>query len=272
MADAKLSKEQTERYARNILLSEVGEQGQARLLASSALVVGAGGLGSPALLYLAAAGVGRLGIADGDVLEPSNLQRQIIHRTADLGKVKALSARQAIRALNPDCTVDALPRRLTAENVRGTVRNYDVVLDCSDNFATRFMVADAARLEGKPLVSAAVLRFDGQLLTVLPGEGNPCYRCFVAEPPPADAMPGSHQAGILGAVAGVMGSLQATEAIKVLLRLPDLLSHRLLVYDGLRCRFATVKRQPSPACPLCGPNPRMTKLDVTDRNKCGEKD
>jgi len=254
------TEEQIERYSRQILLREIGGEGQAKLLESSALVVGAGGLGSPALLYLAGAGVGRLGVVDSDCVELSNLHRQIAHRHGDLGKGKAISAREAVRGLNPDCVVEAIGDRLTAANVREIVRRFDVVLDGSDNFPTRFLVSDCCKFEGVPLVSAAVVRFDGQLMTALPGEGNPCYRCFLPEPPPVGVTAGCREAGILGPVAGVMGTLQATEAIKVLLGIGAALTHRMLIYDALDGSFQTMKRTRDAACPLCGDRPTITEL------------
>ncbi|HUT37355.1 MAG TPA: HesA/MoeB/ThiF family protein [Planctomycetota bacterium] len=257
-----LSEAQIERFSRHILLPEVGGAGQRKLLASSALVVGAGGLGSPALLYLAAAGVGRLGIVDGDAVELSNLHRQIAHTARDVGRNKALSAAEAIHAIRPDCAVWALPERLRAENVCDALRGYDLVLDGSDNFPTRFLVADACWLAGIPLVSAAVIQFGGQLMTVLPGKGNPCYRCFLPEPPPPETMPTCAQAGVLGPLAGVMGTLQATEALKVLLGLDGLLTHATLVVDALDWSFLTARRAPNPACALCGNEP--TIHDVAD--------
>ena len=260
MSDFDFTEEQIERYSRHILLPEVGGEGQKKLLASSALVVGAGGLGSPVLLYLAAAGLGRLGVVDSDAVELSNLQRQIIHRTADLGGSKVRSAETAIREINSDCEVQAFPGRLNAGNIRETITGFDVVLDGSDNFPTRFLVADCCRFENIPLVSAAVLRFEGQLMTVLPGEGNPCYRCFIPEPPPPGLVPSCQEAGVLGAVVGVMGTLQATEAIKVLLGIGNIMSHQLLLYDALEGSFRTAKRLPDPACPLCGSNPSITEL------------
>jgi len=255
-----LTEEQIERYSRNIILPEVGGEGQRKLLASSAFVVGAGGLGSPALLYLAAAGVGRIGVADSDAVELSNLQRQVIHRTADLGTNKTLSARQAIEALNPDCTVEVVPQRLTAENVRSIIKGYDVVLDASDNFPTRFLVSDACFLERIPLVSAAVLGLEGQLMTILPGPGNPCYRCFLPGPPPSGQVPTCQEAGVLGSVVGVMGSLQATEALKLLLGIGEPLARRLIVYDALEASFRTASRSPDPECRLCGPNATITEV------------
>ena len=264
MSDSELTEGQIERYSRNILLREVGGEGQKKLLASSVLMVGAGGLGSPALLYLAAAGVGRIVIAEGDAVELSNLQRQVIHRTRDIGKNKAHSAAAAIAEINPDCKVDVFPRRLDASNIGQIVRDCDIVLDGSDNFPTRFLVADCCRFESVPLVSAAVVRLEGQLMTVLPGQGNPCYRCFIPEPPPPGLVPTCQEAGVLGAVAGVMGTLQAVEALKVLLDKGEIMSHRLLVYDALECRFLVARRAVDPDCPLCGRNPKITKLSEYD--------
>jgi adenylyltransferase/sulfurtransferase len=222
-------------------------------------VIGAGGLGSPAIQYLAAAGVGRIGVVDSDVVELSNLQRQIVHGTADVGRPKAESAAQYVEGLNPDCRVEALHARLSAANVRELVAPYEVVLDGSDNFPTRFLVSDACWWEGRPLVSAAVLRFEGQLMTILPGE-SPCYRCFLPEPPPAGLVPSCREAGVLGAVVGVMGTLQATEALKVLLGTGTPLSQHLLVYEALEAGFTTVKRGRDPECALCGPNPTLREL------------
>lgn len=262
--DFGFTEEQIQRYSRHILLPEVGVEGQTKLLASSALVVGAGGLGSPALLYLAAAGVGRLGVADGDAVELSNLQRQIIHGTSDLGRSKVLSAEEKIREINPDCQVEVFPERLTAKNIPQVVRGHDVVLDGSDNFPTRFLVADCCWFEKIPLVSAAVLRFEGQLMSILPGEGNPCYRCFIPEPPPPGLVPSCQEAGILGAVAGVMGTLQTVEALKIVLDIGTSMSHHLVVYDATRCQFTTLERVADPACPLCGVTRTITDLAEYD--------
>ena len=226
---------QIERYARHIILPEVGGQGQARLLDSKVLVVGAGGLGSPLLLYLAAAGVGTLGIIDDDRVSLSNLQRQVIHNSDALGTPKVESAERAIKAINPDVTVITLEERLTAENVMDLVSNYDLVADGSDNFATRFLINDACYLARKTLVSAAILRFDGQLSTFKAheGEGHPCYRCIFREPPPPGLIPSCAEGGILGAVAGSMGSLQSTEVLKELLGIGESLSGTLIIYDAL---------------------------------------
>jgi molybdopterin/thiamine biosynthesis adenylyltransferase len=259
-----LSDSQLERYARHVILEEVGEAGQERLLASSVLVLGAGGLGSPLLLYLAAAGVGRIGIVDDDEVELSNLQRQVIHGTRSLGRAKVASAKETIAAINPEILVEAHPVRLTAANAAELVAGYDLVADGSDNFATRYLLNDACFLAGKPLVSAALLRFDAQLSVFKAhlGPPHPCYRCLFPEPPPADLVPRCEQAGIFGALAGSVGALQATEVLKELLGLGDSLSGRLLIYDGLAAEFRTLKVPRDPGCRLCGP--QATIRDLSD--------
>jgi len=245
--------QERERYSRNALLAQVGWEGQARWGAGRVLVVGAGGIGSAALLYLAAAGVGRLGLVDGDRVELSNLQRQIIHRTPDLGRRKVASAAGSLAALNPHCRVETFDLYLlTPAHVREVVQGFEVVLDASDNFPTRFLVAECCWREEIPLVSAAATGWHGQLLVARPGAENPCYRCLVPEPPAAEAVPDSTQAGILGAVAGVMGCLQAVETLKLLLGRESDLTRRLLAYDGLRGRFQSLTRVKKPDCPLCG--------------------
>lgn len=233
------------------MLPEVDWAGQQRFRSGRVLVVGAGGIGSASLFYLAAAGVGQISIVDGDAVELSNLQRQILHQMADLGRRKVESARDAIVALNPHCRVETYDLRLEAANIRGVLRGYDVVLDASDNFPTRFLVADACWLQKVPLVSAAAGGFLGQLLVVDPGQGSHCYRCFM---PPEEALP-SGPTGILGAVAGVMGCLQALEALKLLLGRSSDLARRFLSYDALTSRFHTLKRAQKPDCPLCGETP-----------------
>ena len=240
-----LSEDQIRRYSRNILLSEIGGAGQRSLLSSRALVIGAGGLGCPAALYLAAAGVGRIGIADDDVVDLTNLQRQIGHGTVDVGRAKTESLAEAIARLNPDVAVELHPR-ITADHAPFT--DYDVVLDGSDNFATRFFVNDTAVRLRVPLVSAAVLRFEGQLTAVLPGRGNPCYRCLYPAPPPAGTVPTCAQAGVLGSVVGTMGTLQATEAVKVLLGRGETMAGRLLLSDALAGEFRTVRYRRDPQC------------------------
>jgi len=244
--------EYAERYARNVRLDGVGAEGQRRLLSASALVVGAGGLGSPAILYLAAAGIGHIGIADADRVEPSNLNRQVVHRAADLGRAKAPSAAAAVARRNPDCRAEAFAERLGPGNARSLVRGFEVVLDCTDNFAARLALADACWHERRVLVSAAAVGWGGQLLTVVPAEGNPCYRCLVPEAPDEGTVPTGEAAGILGAVAGMLGAMQAVEAVKVLLGAGRPLARELLIYDGLSGTFRTVRRAVDPACPTCG--------------------
>ncbi|TWB18581.1 adenylyltransferase/sulfurtransferase [Nitrospirillum bahiense] len=257
---------QIERYSRHIILKEVGGEGQARLLASSALVVGAGGLGAPLLLYLAAAGVGRIGIVDDDTVDLSNLQRQVVHDMASLGQAKVDSAAARLRAINPDVVVEVHRTRLAPDNVRQLIRGYDIVADGSDNFATRFLLNDACYFERRPLVSAAMLRFDGQISTFKAHEGHPhpCYRCVFPEPPPPGLVPSCSEAGVLGALAGTVGSLQALEVLKELLGIGDSLSGRLMLYDSLGASFRTVRVKPDPDCPLCGTHPTITGLPGED--------
>jgi adenylyltransferase/sulfurtransferase len=258
-----LSDAELERYARHIVLKEVGGAGQAKLLKARVLVVGAGGLGSPLLLYLAAAGVGTLGIVDDDVVSLSNLQRQIVHDTAAIGTDKTESAARTLERVNPNVRVERHPVRLVADNARTLVQGYDLVADGSDNFATRFLVNDACFFEHKTLVSGAVAQFDGQVATfkahVRREEGGhyPCYRCLYPEAPPAEAAPPCAEAGILGALAGVVGTIQAIEVLKEILGLGDTLAGRLLIYDGLNARMRTVALKADPACALCGERPTI---------------
>jgi molybdopterin/thiamine biosynthesis adenylyltransferase len=249
-----LTDAQIHRYARHLILDEIGEAGQARLLAARVLVIGAGGLGAPLLLYLAAAGVGTLGVVDDDVVELSNLQRQIIHATPRLGRPKIESASEAIRALDPAIGLELHGERLTAENVDRLVASYDLVADGSDNFTTRYLVNDACVRAGKPLVAGALLRFEGQLSTFKPhaGPAHPCYRCLFPEAPPAGSTPRCEEAGILGAVAGVIGTLQATEVVKELLDLGTSLSGSLLIYNALDTSFYRVRVPRDPQCRCCG--------------------
>lgn len=254
------TEDQIRRYARHIILPEMGGVGQAKLLGSKVLVVGAGGLGSPVILYLAAAGVGTIGVVDDDVVDLSNLQRQVLHTSARVGLAKVESAAQTVAAINPDVRVVPIKARLEAANIRAIVRDYDVVADGSDNFPTRFLVNDACRLEGKTLVSAAILRFDGQLSTFR--SDGPCYRCIYREEPPEGAVPTCSSAGVLGAIAGTMGSLQATEVLKELLGIGDGMAGRLLIYDALSVAFRTVRVPRDPGCPLCGDHPTITDLSA----------
>ncbi|MGE0665425.1 MAG: ThiF family adenylyltransferase [Sphingomonadales bacterium] len=245
--------DQIERYARHIILKEIGGAGQQKLLAAKVLVVGAGGLGSPLLMYLAAAGVGTLGIVDDDTVSLSNLQRQILHHTADIGRPKTASAAESIAALNPDVRVIVHEERLAAANAIELVSGYDLVADGSDNFETRFLVNDACYLAKVPLVSAAIGQFEGQLSTYRAFEGdNPCYRCVFPERPPPGTVPSCAEAGVIGALAGVMGSLQAVEVIKEITRTGQSMTGRLTIYDALDARFRTLKLKRDPYCALCG--------------------
>jgi molybdopterin/thiamine biosynthesis adenylyltransferase/rhodanese-related sulfurtransferase len=255
-----LTKDQRARYSRHVSIPEVGEAGQLRLLGAKALLIGAGGLGSPAAYYLAAAGVGTIGLVDDDVVDASNLQRQIIHTTDRVGMLKGESARIAIEALNPDVKVDVHPYRVTKENVLDLIADYDVIVDGADNFPTRYLLNDAALMARKPLVHASILRFEGHASVFLPYEG-PCYRCLFPEPPPPDMAPSCGEAGVLGVLCGVMGNIQANEAIKVLLGIGDTLSGRLLIYDALGMTFTELKVRRDPNCPACGPEARLEFRD-----------
>jgi len=256
-----LTDDQLLRYARHIILREVGGAGQAKLLGARVLVVGAGGLGSPLILYLAAAGVGTIGVVDFDTVSLSNLQRQIAHGTADIGRPKTESAREAVNRLTPDVSLIAHTERLEARNALDLISSYDVIADGSDNFATRFLIADACYLAQRPLVSAAVTQFDGQLATFRAYDGDAsCYRCLFPAPPPPDAVPNCSEAGILGAAAGVMGTLQALEVMKEILGIGESLAGRLVIYDALATSFRKVKVPRDPECALCGANPSITDL------------
>jgi adenylyltransferase/sulfurtransferase len=251
-----LGAEQKKRYSRHLLVPEVGEAGQAKLLASKALLIGAGGLGSPAGLYLAAAGVGTIGVVDSDVVDLSNLQRQVLHTTASVGKRKTESAEATIRALNPDVEVVRHDLRLEAGNIMDVIAPYDVILDGCDNFSTKYLVNDAAVLTGKPNVYGSIFRFDGQASTFVPRQG-PCYRCLYPEPTPAELAPSCDEAGVIGVLPGVVGLVQATEAIKVLLGKGDLLVGRLLTYDALAMTFRQFKVRRDPKCAVCGDAPTI---------------
>ncbi|MBP8196241.1 MAG: molybdopterin-synthase adenylyltransferase MoeB [Deltaproteobacteria bacterium] len=253
------SSAQKNRYARHIMLPEVGEAGQAKLLRSRVLLVGAGGLGSPSAYYLAAAGVGTLGIVDDDVVDESNLQRQILHNTRRVGRPKVESAAQTLRELNPDVQVQPHPVRLDTGNVLDILRGYDLVVDGADNFPTRYLLCDASLLLRIPVVHASIFRFEGQLTTFLPWQG-PCYRCLYPEPPPPDLAPSCHEAGVLGVLPGVVGVLQATEAIKLLLGIGESMSGRLLIYEALAAKFREMKLRRDPACVVCSDPSRPIEL------------
>ena len=245
---------QIRRYARHIVLAEIGGTGQARLIAAKVLVIGAGGLGAPLLQYLAAAGVGHLGVIDDDQVDLSNLQRQVIHRTADIGTAKVESARRALAEINPEVTVHAHKERLTAANAEDIVAGYDIVADGSDNFATRYLVNDTCYRLKKTLVAAAILRFDGQVSTykAFEGTGHPCLRCIFPAAPSEDAVPSCAQAGVLGALAGTLGSMQATEVVKEILGIGRSLSGRLVMYDALAGSFDEMAVAKRADCPTCG--------------------
>ncbi len=248
-----LSPAQRNRYQRHLLLPEVGEEGQLKLLASKVLLLGAGGLGSPAALYLAAAGVGTLGIIDMDVVDESNLQRQILHNLDRVGERKVDSAKKTLTALNPDVNVVTYDVRLGADNILDIIDGYDVIVDGTDNFPTRYLVNDAALLKRIPVIHGSIFRFEGQV-TVFDPYNGPCYRCLIPEPPPAELAPSCSEAGVLGVLPGIIGSIQAIETIKVLLGLGDPLIGRLLSYDALEESFRTFKVRRDPACPACGPD------------------
>ncbi|MHB1006247.1 MAG: molybdopterin-synthase adenylyltransferase MoeB [Chloroflexota bacterium] len=255
---AAFTEEQIRRYSRHIILPEVGGKGQRRLLDSRVLVAGAGGLGSPVIMYLAAAGVGTIGIADFDVVDVSNLQRQVIHGTGDIGRLKVESAAEGAARLNPDVTIVPHQVRLSADNAMDVIRDYEVVVDASDNFPTRYLMNDACVLLDKPLVHGAIYRFDGQVTVFKPGEG--CYRCLFPAPPPPGAVPSCAEAGVLGVLPGIIGTIQAAETIKLLLGIGAPLVRRLLIFDALAMDFREVALRKDPRCPVCGENPTIHAL------------
>ncbi len=255
-----LTSEQRERYRRHLLLPEVGEAGQQKLLAAKVLLLGAGGLGSPAALYLAAAGVGTIGIVDSDRVELSNLQRQVIHTEDRRGQPKTVSAQAAIAALNPDVKVVPFAERLTRENVLRVLEGFDLVVDGGDNFPTRYLLNDACLILRKPNVHGSIFRFEGQVTTFVPGAG-PCYRCLYPHPPPPELAPSCAEAGVLGVLPGVIGLLQATEALKLVLGQGESLAGRLLTYDALSARFGELKLRRDPSCPVCADGANITLID-----------
>ena len=259
-----LTNQQLERYSRHIILKGIGSRGQKKLLASKVMIIGAGGLGAPAAMYLAAAGVGTIGIADADEVDLSNLQRQIIHTTNDVGKPKVQSAKETMEAINPDVTVNAYHTFVAADNILDLIKDYDFIIDGTDNFPAKFLINDACVMAGKPFSHAGIIRFQGQLMTYVPGEG-PCYRCVFKEPPPKDAVPTCSQAGVIGAMGGVIGSLQAMEAIKYITGAGDLLTGYLLTYDALKMEFRKVK------LPWNGEHrhPEITELVDYEQKECG---
>ena len=258
-----LRPDQENRYSRHTMLPEVGVAGQVKLLKSKVLCIGAGGLGSPSSMYLAAAGIGTIGMIDDDIVDASNLQRQILHGTDRIGVAKVDSAETTLQALNPDVKVDKHRTRITSDNAIELIGPYDVIIDGADNFATRYLVNDVALRLGKPVIHASIFRFEGQI-TVFPAHGSPCYRCLFPNPPPTEEAPSCAEAGVLGVLPGIMGVLQATEAIKLLLGLGQTLAGRLLVYDALATRFRELKLRRDPACPTCGDGVDRSKIPMVD--------
>ena len=256
----KLSEEQIQRYSRQLILPGVGGKGQRKLAEAKVFIMGAGGLGSPAAIYLAAAGVGTIGLADSDHVELHNLQRQILHRTCDIGLPKVESGKKTLESLNPEVKVQIYAERVTSINIREIIKDYHLVLDGSDNFPTRFLVNDACYFERKTLISGAILRFDGQLTTFKPHDGGPCYRCLCPEPPPPELVPSCQEAGVLGAVAGIIGLFQANEALKEILGIGQSMAGRFLLFNALNLSFIEMKIQRNPECPLCGENSTIKEL------------
>ncbi|HSB30452.1 MAG TPA: molybdopterin-synthase adenylyltransferase MoeB [Candidatus Sulfobium mesophilum] len=255
------------RYSRHIILPEVGGKGQAKIAGAKVFIVGAGGLGCPVGYYLTAAGVGTIAMVDNDTVEMSNLQRQIAHSVNTIGMPKVESAKKTFEALNPDVNIIAIQKRMSKDDIVDLIRDYDIVVDGSDNFPTRYLVNDACFMAKKPLVSGAILRFEGQVTTILPGEG-PCYRCLFEEPPPPGLVPSCQEAGVLGVLPGVIGGLQATEVLKLILGKGEVLKGELLIYNALKTTFRKVKVPKNPACPLCGQNPTITELIDYNEGYC----
>jgi len=261
------SEEQLMRYSRHIILPEVGGKGQKKISDAKVLMIGAGGLGCPVGYYLAAAGVGTIAIVDNDEVELSNLQRQIAHSVNTLGVNKADSAKKTFEALNTDVNVIAVKERINSENILDLMKDYDIVVDGTDNFPTRYLINDACVMLNKPLVSGAILRFEGQVTTIIPGEGH-CYRCLFEEPPPAGLVPSCQEAGVLGVLPGVIGALQATEVLKLILGKGKPLSNQLLIYDALGVEFRKVRVPKNKECPVCGENPTITSLTDLPEEYC----
>lgn len=264
------TEDRLERYSRHLILKDVGFEGQEKIINGRVLIIGAGGLGAPAALYLAAAGVGTIGIADFDTVDLSNLQRQIIHFTEDVGAAKVDSAKKKMTALNPEVAVIAHRDYLNALNIGAVVRDYDFVIDGTDNFASKFLINDACYFEKRPLSHGGILRFDGQTMTIRPGE-TACYRCVFPAPPPAGAVPTCSQAGVLGAIAGMLGTIQAAEALKFLADIGEPLYNRLLIFNARNMDFRKVTVKRNPHCPLCGEKPEITELVDGEQAVCDVK-
>ena len=261
------TEDQIQRYSRHILLQDVGVEGQEKISKGKVLIVGAGGLGAPVALYLAAAGVGTIGIIDGDVVDLSNLQRQVIHFTPDVNKPKVISAKEKINLLNPDVNVKTYYDLLTAANAFEIIKDYDFIVDGTDNFPVKFLINDACVMAGKPFSHGGILRFDGQAITVLPGT-TACYRCVFHAPPPANAVPTCSQAGVLGAIAGILGTIQATEVLKYLTGVGDLLTNRLLTFNAKTMEFRNIKVKRNPKCQVCGEHPTIAELVDYEQATC----
>ncbi|GHU99709.1 adenylyltransferase [Bacteroidia bacterium] len=261
-----LTDQQIERYSRHILLQDVGVEGQEKIAAGRVLVIGAGGLGAPALLYLAAAGVGTLGVIDGDVVDLSNLQRQVIHFTDDVGRAKVESARAKIAQINPDVKVITHQAFFTEDNALEIIKDYDFIVDGTDNFPVKFLINDACVMGGKPFSHGGILRFEGQTFTHLPGTA--CYRCMFGSPPPPNAVPTCSQAGVLGAIAGMLGTIQAAETLKFLTGVGELLTDRLLTFNAKSMNFKTVNVRRRERCPVCGAHPTITELHESEQAAC----
>jgi molybdopterin/thiamine biosynthesis adenylyltransferase len=270
MSELEFTEERLERYSRHILLQDVGVEGQMKLFAAKVLIIGAGGLGAPVGLYLAAAGVGTIGIADADCVDISNLQRQVIHHTPDVGKPKVESAAEKMRAINPDVAVRTYREFIRAANVREIIRGYDFVVDGTDNFAAKFLINDACVLEAIPFSHGGILRFDGQTMTVKPGECA-CYRCVFTAPPPKGAVPTCSEAGILGAVAGMLGTIQAAEALKFITGVGELLTNNLLTFNAAHMNFRKVQFKRNPRCAVCGEHATVTELVDEEQPVCALK-
>jgi len=255
------------RYSRHIILPEVGGKGQAKIANAKVVIIGAGGLGCPVGYYLTAAGVGTIALIDNDTVEMSNLQRQIAHSVHTIGMPKVESAQKTFNALNPDVTIVPLKVRISKDNIIDLIRDYDIVVDGSDNFPTRYLVNDACVMSGKPLVSGAILRFEGQVTTLVPGNG-PCYRCLFEEPPPPGLVPSCQEAGVLGVLPGVIGGLQATEVLKLIIGKGEVLMGELLIYNALKTTFRKVKIPKNPSCPVCGENPSIRELIDYNEGYC----
>ncbi len=264
------TEEELERYSRHIILKDIGVEGQARIREARVLIIGAGGLGSPAALYLAAAGVGVIGIADADRVELSNLQRQVIHFTPDLDRPKVESAADKMRAINPDIQVKTYHEFVRAANIEPMVAAYDFIIDGTDNFATKFLINDACVLRGKPFSHGGILRFSGQTMTILPGR-SACYRCIFPAPPPPGLVPTCSQAGILGAVAGILGTIQATECLKFITKTGGLLTNALLTFDAKTMIFRTIALRHNRKCAVCGDNPAIRELADAEQALCDLK-